>query len=189
MFLGFHLNWQHEGSQSFSVSVPLMRWAVLAPPRSLGSAFMDKMSSASWHSLFCNGFVCVCVRARVHERCVCFIDEFWISISFFLSLFPSPPLFHSYSRASVNFHYLIVLCHQCRSALRFSDQRLTLLTVKTEREAILVWDFIQQVRRLRPREVKEPSWYNSANKMAEVGLLLVPGVPFSVLPVLWCPTL
>lgn len=39
--------WRHEDSERFCVS-PLARWAVSVPPRSLGSAFADKMSAASY---------------------------------------------------------------------------------------------------------------------------------------------
>lgn len=47
MFLGFRLNGNMR-IQNLSVSVPLMRWAVLMPPRSLASAFVDKMSAGSY---------------------------------------------------------------------------------------------------------------------------------------------
>lgn len=124
MFLGFHLNWQHEDPSSFPVSVPSMRWAVFVPPRTPGSAFMDEMSPATFlaqSSLQCFR-VCVCVCLYVHV----YMFYWWLlNQLFFFSLFHKAGLL-------VNFHCLVVLTHQCQFPC--SDQRLALLTVRTERE-------------------------------------------------------
>lgn len=126
MFLGFHLNWQHEDPSSFPISVPSMRWAVLISPGTPGSAFMDKMNPATSLAVFSAMFscVCVCVAVSMH-MCICFTDDIGISFSFSLCLFHKAGLL-------VNFHYLVELAHQCQFPC--SDQRLALLTIRTERE-------------------------------------------------------
>lgn len=57
--------------------------------------------------------------------CICFTDDLGIRFSFSLCLFHKAGLL-------VNFHYLVVLAHQCQFPC--SDQRLALLTIRTERE-------------------------------------------------------